>query len=432
MTVLIFLAAIIVLVGVHELGHFAAARACGVYVREFSIGIGPALFSTKPKATKYALRLIPIGGYVLMAGEDRRETGSEIPPDQILYNKPPYIRALISVSGALGNIILALAVTLAVVWASSLPILQVAHVIPDSPAAAVLRPGDRIESIGGTTIYTMDQITSSIRRAGASPLDILVVRAGVPQHVTVVPRYSEEDERYVIGVYFMGSAPTNEIVQLEPASPLAAAGVREGDRIVAVNGEAVETETGLLLALEDALQASDSASLLVARGGERQTLTLVSPDRRVDAALEGATFADLGVDVHRPGFADGFTLGMRQFGSYVTLLAQSIRGIIRGSIPAGEAVQGPIGIAKVVRQGFDLGFLVFLQVLALLSLNLGLINLIPFPALDGSRVAFALYEWVRGKPIPPEREGIIHAIGFVILIGLMLLITYQDIARLFR
>ncbi|MDD5220335.1 MAG: site-2 protease family protein, partial [Candidatus Bipolaricaulis sp.] len=93
---------------------------------------------------------------------------------------------------------------------------------------------------------------------------------------------------------------------------------------------------------------------------------------------------------------------------------------------------GPVGIAKVVRQGFDLGLLYFLQILGLLSLNLGLINLIPFPALDGSRAAFALYEWVRGKPIPVEREGVIHAIGFAILIGLMILITYQDIVRLFQ
>ncbi|MDD5264529.1 MAG: site-2 protease family protein, partial [Candidatus Bipolaricaulis sp.] len=101
MTVLIFIASILVLVGVHEAGHFLAARAFGVYVREFAIGIGPTLLSTKRTSTKYSLRLIPIGGYVLMAGEDRRETGDAIPADQILYNKPPYVRAIISLSGAL-------------------------------------------------------------------------------------------------------------------------------------------------------------------------------------------------------------------------------------------------------------------------------------------------------------------------------------------
>ncbi len=432
MTVLIFIASILVLVGVHEAGHFLAARAFGVYVREFAIGIGPTLLSTTRKSTKYSLRLIPIGGYVLMAGEDRRETGDAIPADQILYNKPPYVRAIISLSGALSNIALALVVTLAVVWASNLPVLQVADVIPGSPAAAVLQPGDRIVAIDGRTIYTTDQITKAIRRAGASPIDIQVVRSGTTLHVTAAPRYSEDASRYEIGVYFGASAPTNEVVRLESTSPLYAAGVKDGDRIVAVNGQPVRTETALLVALEAAFESSDAVTLEIARGDRRLSVSLAGQDRTADAVVDGATFADLGLEYHRPGFADGLILGVRQFASYVTLLAQSIRGIIGGSIPAKDAIQGPIGIAKVVRQGFDLGFLVFLQILAFLNLNLGLINLIPFPALDGSRVAFALYEWVRGKPIPPEKEGIIHAIGFVILIGLMVLITYQDILRLFR
>ncbi len=432
MTVLIFIASILVLVGVHETGHFLAARAFGVYVREFAIGIGPALVSTKGQSTKYSLRLIPIGGYVLMAGEDRREAGDAIPADQILYNKPPYVRAIISLSGALCNIALALVVTLAVVWATNLPILQVADVIPGSPAAAVLEPGDRILAIDGETIYTTDQITKAIRRAGASPIDILLMRGGASQHVTAVPRYSEEASRYEIGAYFGPSAPTNEIVKLESSSPLYTAGVKDGDRIVAVNGEPIETETGLIVALEAVFESSDSVTLGVARGEEHLFLSLTRQDRTADAIVDGVTFADLGVDYHRLGFGNGLALGTRQFASYVTLLAQSIRGIIGGSIAAKDAIQGPIGIAKVVRQGFDLGFLVFLQILAFLNLNLGLINLIPFPALDGSRVAFALYEWARGKPIPPEKEGIIHAIGFVILIGLMVLITYQDIVRLFQ
>jgi len=432
MTVLIFIASILVLVGVHEAGHFVAARAFGVYVREFAIGIGPTLLSTTRKSTKSSLRLIQIGGYVMIAGEDRRETGDAIPADQILYNKPPYVRAIISLSGALSNIALALVVTPAVVWASNLPVLQVADVIPGSPAAAVLQPGDRIVAIDGRTIYTTDQITKAIRRAGASPIDIQVVRSGTTLHVTAAPRYSEDASRYEIGVYFGASAPTNEVVRLESTSPLYAAGVKDGDRIVAVNGQPVRTETALLVALEAAFESSDAVTLEIARGDRRLSVSLAGQDRTADAVVDGATFADLGLEYHRPGFADGLILGVRQFASYVTLLAQSIRGIIGGSIPAKDAIQGPIGIAKVVRQGFDLGFLVFLQILAFLNLNLGLINLIPFPALDGSRVAFALYEWVRGKPIPPEKEGIIHAIGFVILIGLMVLITYQDILRLFR
>jgi len=103
-----------------------------------------------------------------------------------------------------------------------------------------------------------------------------------------------------------------------------------------------------------------------------------------------------------------------------------------GQVDAGEVFQGPVGVARILGEGIRVSASFFFQLLAFLSLNFGLINLVPFPALDGSRVAFALYEWIRGKPIPPQREGIIHAIGFLILISLMILITYRDIVRLFR
>ena len=265
MTVLVFLVTILVLVGVHEAGHFLVARACGVYVREFAIGIGPVLVSTKRRSTKYSLRLIPIGGYVLMAGEDRRETGGEVPADQILYNKPPYVRAAISLSGAFGNILLALVVTFIAVWASTLPVLQVAHVLPGSPAAAVLEPGDRIVAIDGRTIYTVNQITTAIRRAGGGTIELSILRDGNAERVSATPRYSEQDGRYEIGAYFLAVTPTNEVTELEPASPLYAAGVRSGDRIMTVNGKPVETEVGLLVALDELFASSDPARAAMRR-----------------------------------------------------------------------------------------------------------------------------------------------------------------------
>ncbi|MCK4570544.1 site-2 protease family protein, partial [Candidatus Bipolaricaulota bacterium] len=113
-------------------------------------------------------------------------------------------------------------------------------------------------------------------------------------------------------------------------------------------------------------------------------------------------------------------------------LAEVIRSVFAGRVDAGEVFQGPVGVAKILGEGIRVSGAYFFTLLAFLSLNFGLINLVPFPALDGSRAVFALYEWIRGKPISPQREGIIHAIGFLILISLMILITYQDIAKLFR
>jgi regulator of sigma E protease len=129
---------------------------------------------------------------------------------------------------------------------------------------------------------------------------------------------------------------------------------------------------------------------------------------------------------------EGIVLASGQFVGYIRALAEVIRGILTRQVAAGDVFQGPVGVAKILGEGIRISGAYFFTLLAFLSLNFGLINLVPFPALDGSRAVFALYEWARGKPIPPQREGIIHAIGFLILIGLMILITYRDIANLFQ
>jgi regulator of sigma E protease len=152
----------------------------------------------------------------------------------------------------------------------------------------------------------------------------------------------------------------------------------------------------------------------------------------LDRIFSGATFSDLGVAYHRPGFTKGIAMGAGEFAGYVRLITQWIRGVVAGRIAPSESVSGPIGIARMLGDWAKEGASVFLQLFAYLSLSLGFLNLIPFPALDGSRAAFALYELIRGRPISPQREGMIHAIGFIILIALMLLVTYQDILKLFR
>jgi len=428
---LIFVGSILVLVGLHELGHFIVARASGVEIIEFSIGFGPRLFSLSGSETSYSLRAIPIGGYVRMAGEDRREEGREIPAERLLYNKPPYIRAAISLAGPIANLILALVVTIGVVWGLNFPILQVGEVIPGRPAAEVLLPGDRIIAIDGRTIYTIDQITSAVQRSGGSPLEISLIRNGEHKEIRITPTYSDEEGRYLIGAYFQAAAFTNEIDSLDPDSPLAAAGLSPGDRIVAVGDEEVKTAIAIILSLDSRLPA-ESVTLTVLRGGERLKISVPTSGKTADRLLAGVAFTDLGIEYHRPGFIGGIALGAAQFTGYVRMMGSVIRGIVQGRVTASEALQGPVGVARILEEGAKLGPSVFFQLLAFLSLNFGLLNLIPFPGLDGSRVGFAILEWIRGKPIPPEREGIIHMIGFVILIALMILITYKDIVRLFR
>jgi regulator of sigma E protease len=431
MTILVFLGSIIALVGLHEAGHFFAAKLSGVLVKEFAIGFGPRLLSYQGRETRYSLRLIPFGGYVRMAGEDRRETDEAIPENRILYNKPPYVRAIISLAGPLANLAGAFLISLVVLWTFGVSMLQVADVIPDSPATEVLQPGDRVRSIGGTQVYDRDDITHAIQLAGESPTEIVLERGGERLRVSVTPTFREDEDRYVIGAYFLTNTFTNEIVELSADAPLRRAGVHTGDRILAIDGVEVDTALDLLTHFEET-SATVDGTLTVERSEAILELPLGPTQVTAEELFLDVQFGELGVARRRPGVLTGLRLGAEQFATNVRLLGLWARQLISGEIAAGEAIAGPVGLAQLLGQGARMGAVVFFSLLAFLSINFGLLNLIPFPALDGSRVAFALYEWVRGKPIPPEREGIIHAIGFLILLAAMILVTYQDIAKLFR
>jgi len=428
-TLLVFVGSLLLLVGFHEVGHFAAAKAFGVYVIEFAIGFGPRLATVRGKETQYSIRAIPFGGYVRMAGEDRRETDETIAPERLLYSKPPGVRALISLAGPAANLLLALVVSIVVVWSVEFPIVQVADTIAGTPAAEVFRPGDRIFEVDGRRIYLQDQISESIQRSGGGEMAIAIEREGAHETVRLHAIYEDEEERYVVGAYFHSVAYTNEIVLPSLDSYLTTLGLRDGDRITAVDDREVGTGVGILVALES---ATAETSLVVLRDGESLEMEVLHPGKLLEEISISPPFANLGVDARRTGFVDGLVLGSGQFAEYTRMMGDFARQIVTGRVAPTDALQGPVGVARILGQGFRLGPAVFFQVLAFLSLNFGLLNLIPFPGLDGSRIGFVLYEKIRGRPIPVEREGLIHAVGFVILIGLMLLVTYKDLAGLFR
>jgi len=430
-TFLVFAGSIMVLVGLHEAGHFFVAKAFGVYIHEFAIGFGPKLFSLRGKETVYSLRLIPFGGYVKMAGEDRLEGDESIPSDRVLYNKRPYARALISLAGPSANLLLAFVITLIVVWGMAFPVLQVAELVSDAPAEQVLQFGDRVLEVDGQRILSYEQLTSAVNTSDGEPISMLLEREGVQLEITIEPEYVEAESRFVLGAYFLVTAQTNELASVPPASLFAAHGLQEGDFIAAVNGQPTETAIAVQLAAIDALPATELI-LTIQRSGELIERSLSVEDSTIEDVFADVGFAHRGASYRHAGFKDGVVLASRQFVGYIGALIEVIRSVFAGQVSADDVFQGPVGVAKILGEGIRIGASFFFQLLAFLSLNFGLINLVPFPALDGSRAVFALYEWIRGKPIPPQREGVIHAIGFLILLGLMILITYRDIARLFQ
>jgi regulator of sigma E protease len=324
-----------------------------------------------------------------------------------------------------------LLVSIFALWAFGLPLVQVSGLIPGKPAEAVLLPGDRIISVADISIYTSEDLDRAVQGSQGEPVEVVVERNGECQRFTIAPQFDEKEGRYLIGIYPSSVTYTNTLSALAPSSVLFASGLKAGDTIVSVEGTPTTTAVDILLRVNEHLPA-DSIEVTVLRTGVEESHTLRAAGLDLDRIFSGATFSDLGVAYHRPGFTKGIAMGAGEFAGYVRLITQWIRGVVAGRIAPSESVSGPIGIARMLGDWAKEGASVFLQLFAYLSLSLGFLNLIPFPALDGSRAAFALYELIRGRPISPQREGMIHAIGFIILIALMLLVTYQDILKLFR
>jgi len=347
-SIIITLAAFLITIGfiilIHEGGHFLVAKLTGMWVHELAIGFGPPIFRFRIRETRYSLRLLPIGGYVRVAGDETSaEEDAEVPQERLFPNRPPWSRMAMVLAGPLSNIMAALLIMVLVVGLIGIPYLEVYQVGEGSPAAEFLQPGDQIIAIDNRPLYFLAQLQQAVQRQGEAglPVALEVQRGEQVLHFSIRPIIDEG--RYIIGVYFTGSGTT-----------------------------------------------------------------------------------------HRVPFPTNIAVGAIWMKEVVVAQYLGLKAIFTGKVPAGEALTGPVGIASLVGRYFAQGLLPFLTLVALLNLLIGMLNLVPFPALDGSRAAFILYELVRGKPIPPEREGWVHYIGFIILMGLLLLITYNDILRLLR
>jgi len=441
MDFLITIANFIVVIGflilIHEGGHFLAARWAGVWVHEFAVGFGPAIWKRKTLETLYALRIFPIGGYVRMAGETvtsaesgrpEGEDETDVPQDRLFSEKSAWARMGIIVAGPVTNVVGAVLLTVFAVAVFGASFVEVVRfTADDSPAAQALQVGDIITRIDDTSIYNTGQISSIVSNNGDRALTVSVLRNGEPMDIEITPKWMPEQGQFLLGAFF-SIARTNVITRVDKNSFLGQHGVQPQDRITALNGIAINSFQGLSNALEDL--GSDLTAA---------TVTFQRNDKKFEVAIDlAATPWDKvfqGISVETPtrslGLLESVRVGFGQTVGMAVGLYNGIRSIVRGEISAGEAFSGPVGIANILNQGRQQGWSAFFYLVAFLSLNLGIINLLPFPALDGSRLVFITIELVRGKPISPEREGLVHQVGFFLLLGLILLITFNDIRKLF-
>jgi regulator of sigma E protease len=224
-------------------------------------------------------------------------------------------------------------------------------------------------------------------------------------------------------IFFMGiGTVSNKIAGVLEGSPAQMAGLEPGDRIVAVDGRDTSTWEQLTAAIR--AKPEQEIQLIVNRGGEQLQVVLTTlRDEQENVGLIGVR-----PSIEKKGFFESIWLGIKLSVSLIVLIVQQLFLMIGGQVPADVA--GPVGMVQIVGEAVNFGIGTILQFAAMLSLNLGIINLFPIPALDGSRLVFLAVEGVRGRPINPEKENFLHFIGFVLLIGLMILITYQDVWRI--
>ncbi|MFI5279884.1 MAG: RIP metalloprotease RseP [Gemmatimonadales bacterium] len=446
-TLLAFFIVLGVLIFVHELGHFLAAKAVDIAVLRFSLGLGPPTkLSFKKGETEYCVSWIPFGGYVKMAGfeeegaagalEGPRETLG-VAPERTFDHKPLWARLVVMGAGVTMNVLFAIAVYsgLTMAYGTAVdPSVTVGEVRADRlPAGAEalrdLKPGDRILSISGDTVTGWQDVMLGLL-LGDAPLRIAVAGRAEPIAVNVPLKDQAGRGRLVDAI-----VPQHEPVvrELVPGYPASAAGIRPGDRIVRVAGDTVTTWEQLVGLMER--HTGDSIALGLRREGRAMTVT-VAP-RLVTIELDsGKTrrVPKIGIgyrELKRYGLVASLGEGVRRSWESATQVWFTVRSIATGRLPASE-LGGPILVGQLSGEAARMGIDVFLGFMALFSVNLAVLNLLPIPVLDGGNIVLLLIEAVRRKPVSIEIRQRVATVGLLLLVLLMLFATYNDVGRLLK
>jgi regulator of sigma E protease len=429
-TIFAFLFVLGVLVFVHELGHFLVARWHGVRVITFSLGFGPKLLKTTRGGTEYCISAVPLGGYVKLAGETVEDTQTGA-PDEFL-SKSKWVRFQVYVAGPVMNILLAIVVGAIVlsrgadipVYRSDVPI--VGSVVDGSRAAlAGLRVGDRILSVAGVPVSTWDDLEMAVLPRANRELAVLVDRGGERLTIRVTP---EAVGSYEMGELGIGPVLRPQITQVTPGSPAEAAGLQRGDVLLAVNGESKLVDQEIVERIR--ANADIPLRLTVERAG-RPVDVVVTPRGPQGAALIGVSISAFEVRRIDPGPIDAVRLSLQQNWENTVLIGRTLAGLVTRDTPVRQ-LMGPVGIAQLSGSAAELGWVALLNLMAMISLNLGLLNLMPVPVLDGGHIAILAVEGLSRRDLSVRVKERILVAGAALMVLLMVTVIYNDIARLIR
>ena len=437
MNILIDIIAVTIVLGViiflHELGHFLAAKFFRVRVETFSLGFGTRLFGFKAGETDYRISALPLGGYVKMAGEMPGELAQQVvvrPGD--LASKPRWQRLIIIVAGPAMNVILAIGL-LVPIYMAQFPrdsVLDqpavVASVEPNTPAASAgLQPFDRIIAVDGVRDPTWEQVGMRAAVSEDHPLPVTIARGSRILHATLTPNSQQQ------ATFGLGVVPAMPVVfaAVTPGSPAAQGGLQPGDRVLDLNGRRL----GNPRELTDALQAA---------AGKPVALTLWRQGRRVQARVaardelqpDGHKRWMIGVElqtvrfVHLP-FGQAVQQSLADNRRYSTLIMDLVGRLVTHQASL-KSLQGPVSIADMAGQLARQSSLVpLVGFTSMISLNLGILNLLPIPILDGGTILFLLVESVLRHDVSLRVKERIYQAGFAFLVLLMTFVIYNDIVR---
>ena len=419
------------LIFVHELGHFVMARRAGVKVEEFGFGLPPRLWGVQRGDTVYSVNALPIGGFVRVKGEDGKSFDSDS-----MQAKTPRQRAGFLVAGSVMNFLTAFIIVVLIVafQGETSSNVYITHVVPNSPAeAAGWQVGDRIISAGDVTIEEASDIGSVTQDFAGREMPVVLMRGNEEVRTTVVPREDPPvgEGRTGIGLneYRLANIQISEV----PEDSLAAsAGLQDGDVIAAVNG--IEVRDYMAYAGFIRNHTGEQVELTIRRDGQNLQIPLTIPDQvpQDDPPLGEDLIQKL--QFQSVPIADIPGESVNLFFGSIRQMGEGILSLIRGETPLDD-LAGPIGMGQLTSEVINESpmplWITIANLMFILSLNLGLLNLLPLPALDGGRLLFVLIEVLRGgRRVSPEKEGMVHFLGMVVLLTVMLGIAFLDVERL--
>lgn len=416
-----------VLVLIHEFGHFIVAKKNGIVVNEFSIGMGPRICSFEKGGTKYSIKCLPFGGSCAMLGEDE-----DTVVEGSFNSKSVWARMAVVFAGPFFNFILAFVLSFIVIVAIGTDKSYVTAVDKSSPAyEAGLRKGDIITKYNGAGVSIGREmyLEDFVNPLGSDSVKLTFIRNGKKHKISYKP---EEVKKYMVGMSYNAGDTEATIGNVTAGSAMDEAGAQPGDVVVAVDGTEIKSGDELQKYIEENPFGDNTVTITVNRNGKTKELEMTPQYQTVYS--KGF---DYNLARKRMPFGRTLKYSFVEVKYQINTVLKSLKMLVTGKVSANE-VSGPVGIVSAIgdtyeaskSEGAYMALLSLINMAIMLSANLGVMNLLPLPALDGGRIVFCIIEVIKGKPVSRDKEGMVHFIGFALLMVLMVFLIFNDVRKL--